>query len=290
MSLQHAYAFEAIGTHWSIETAKALSPAEMRHIHKIINDFDGAYSRFRDDSLVSEARAVAPGSVTFPDSIATLYNTYVKLERATDGAVNPLVGDTLEQLGYDATYSLRPTESVITKPPSLAKVITRSGTTLTYNQPVMLDIGAIGKGYLVDCVAAYIASKQQHYVIDAGGDLHISVQEPYVIGLEHPNDLSQVIGTLSFTHGSICGSAPNRRAWGEKLHHIVDARTGQPTDNDIIATWAIADSTMLADALATALFFTPADALQRQFGDFRYIIMRSDSHLEHNIIDNEEIQ
>lgn len=290
MPLQHTYQFEAIGTHWSIETAKALSQAETHRIHKIIDNFSGAYSRFRTDSLVSRARSEAPGSFTFPASIVTLHDTYVRLERATKGAVNPLVGGTLEQLGYDATYSLRLATSTAIKPPSLAKTIERSGTVLTYNQPVMLDVGAIGKGYLVDQVAAYLAKQHKHYVVDAGGDLAVATTKPYVIGLECPQDLDKVIGTVSLQHGSICGSAPNRRKWGEKLHHIIDARTGKPAESDIVATWAIADTTMLADALATALFFTPANVLQQQFGDFSYIIMRANSLLEHNVTKEEEIQ
>jgi thiamine biosynthesis lipoprotein len=290
MSLQHAYQFEAIGTHWSIETIKTLSQVEIRHIHTIIDDFDSVYSRFRADSLVSRARSEAPGSFKFPDNIALLYDTYIQLEKTTNGAVNPLVGATLEHLGYDAAYSLRPVEATVPKPLSLAKTIERNGTMLAYNRPVLLDIGAIGKGYLVDQVATYLAKQHGQYIVDAGGDLAVATDQPYIIGLENPQNLDQVIGTLSLQHGSICGSAPNRRKWGEKLHHIIDARTGKPAESDIVATWAIADTTMLADALATALFFTSADVLHQQFGDFSYIIMRANSHLEHNITKKEEIQ
>lgn len=283
MSLKHSYQFEAIGTHWSIETAAALTGAEMRHIHKIIDDFDSTYSRFRADSLVWRARSEAPGSFAFPASIAALHETYAQLERVTQGAVNPLVGDTLEHLGYDATYSLRPTRSAATKPQPLSKTIKRKGTTLTYNKPALLDIGAIGKGFLVDQVAAYVTEHHEQYVIDAGGDMTIVTDQPYVIGLENPWKLGEALTTVSLQHGSMCGSAPNRRTWGDKLHHIIDARTGDPADGGIIATWAIADTTMLADALATALFFAPAEVLQQQFGGFRYAIMKANSHLEHNL-------
>lgn len=285
MSLQHSYQFEAIGTAWSVETVQALSRAEIDYIHKLIDEFDSTYSRFRSDSLVSRARLSAPGTFEFPDSIATLYDTYAKLESITDGAVNPLVGQSLERLGYDAAYSLRPTGSKPTSPDSFTKTIGRNDVSLAYSKSALLDIGAIGKGYLVDQVAAYLAKHHDQYVVDAGGDLAVATQKPYIVGLECPQDLDRVMGTVSLQHGSICGSAPNRRKWGEGLHHIIDARTGKPIESDIVATWAIAGTTMLADALATALFFASADNLQQQFGDFRYAIMRANSHIEHNITD-----
>jgi FAD:protein FMN transferase len=284
-ALQYSYTFEAIGTPWVIETDTQLSKVVIGRIHEIVNDFDQTYSRFRLDSLVSRARAEAPGSFVFPDSIAALYDTYVKLERATDRAVNPLIGQTLEHWGYDANYSLSPAQSAPTLPSSLVEGISKSDTTLIYHQPALLDIGAIGKGYLVDMIAEYIAQYHQNYTVDAGGDIAVSTNDPYVIGLEHPLDFAKVIGTVSLQNQSICGSSPNRRSWGEGLHHIIDATTGHPIQSDIVATWAIADSAIIADALATALFFAPPKALYQHFGDFRYIIMRVDSSVEHNITD-----
>lgn len=102
------HVFEAIGTSWSIGTARPLSQTEILAIDTIMADFDAAYSRFRDDSLVSKARRASPGTFEFPASIEALFDTYSALSRATGGRVNPLVGTSLEQLGYDARYSLKP--------------------------------------------------------------------------------------------------------------------------------------------------------------------------------------
>lgn len=283
MALQSSYQFEAIGTLWAIETNTPLIEAERRYIHKIVDDFDQAYSRFRDDSLVSRARSDAPGLFIFPDSITPLYDMYARLEEITDGAVSPLVGETLERLGYDAQYSLKPVNDVSVRPTPFTETIKRSGSELSYSQSALLDIGAIGKGYLVDVIAHFISQNHSQYVVDGGGDMAIATSKPYVVGLEHPLDVSKVIGTVSLQNQSICGSSTNRRNWGKGLHHIIDARTGRPTQNDIIATWAIAGSTMLADALATALFFVPASELRQYFGDFQHVIMWSDLRVEHAI-------
>jgi thiamine biosynthesis lipoprotein len=274
------YTFEAIGTWWSIETDAPLNDDEKRSIHAAIADFDATYSRFRNDSLVMRARG--GGTFTFPSSIATLYDTYAALETCTDGAVNPLVGESLEQLGYDATYTLTQKGSTHI-PPSFTRTVRLNANTLTFTKPALLDIGAIGKGYLVDILADIVARSHPTYVIDGSGDIAVHTKTPDTIGLENPLDPTRVLGVVRLHNKSLCASATNRRAWGDGLHHIIDARTGKPTTTDIIATWAIADTTMLADALATGLFFTPPETLQQAFGSFNYVTIKKDGTVTHNI-------
>ena len=285
MALAHSYNFEAIGTLWSIETDQPLTKADRAGMRRLIDDFDKTYSRFRADSTVTRAYKHAPGSFVFPENIRALYDIYQKLERVTDGAVNPLVGKSLEHWGYDAQYRLRPATTPVQTVVPFADTVTLKDTTLIYVQPALLDIGAIGKGLLVDMVSEYVASSTGEYVVEAGGDMRIATRAPYVVGLENPNDLSQVIGTLEFTGKSICASSPNRRTWGKGLHHIIDARTGKPAQTDIIATWAIADTAMMADALSTALFFTTPEELQQVFGDFTYVVMKQNFEVVHNMTD-----
>jgi thiamine biosynthesis lipoprotein len=55
---------------------------------------------------------------------------------------------------------------------------------------------------------------------------------------------------------------------------MLDGTTGQPV-RTAVATWALADTAMLADALATALFFVPGDQLQEEF-DFSWLTVFSD--------------
>ena len=73
------------------------------------------------------------------------------------------------------------------------------------------------------------------------------------------------VNVLSGVRSSWDTSAANRRAWGEGLHHVLDARTGVPV-RAVAATWVVADTAMRADALATALFFDGGDALAHRWG------------------------
>ena len=149
-------------------------------------------------------------------------------------------------------------------------------------QESLLDFGAAGKGYLVDLLAELLLEHGvDNFVIDAGGDIRQHTNEHQgrtIVALENPHNPMEAIGSVSLHNGSICGSAPNRRQWGE-WHHIIDPHSLQPT-RDKAATWAIvADTerypTMLADGLATALFFVSSSRLT-DF-DFDYLVVKADN-------------
>jgi thiamine biosynthesis lipoprotein len=83
---------------------------------------------------------------------------------------------------------------------------------------------------------------------------------------------------VEVTDAALCASATNRRAWADGLHHVLDARTGEPV-RSIVATWAIAPTAMRADAAATALFFDGGPALAHEWGA-EWVRMTSDGRVE----------
>ncbi|MFJ9714205.1 FAD:protein FMN transferase [Streptomyces sp. NPDC101234] len=279
------FAFDAIGTRWSIETDTPLGTDLRRSLRRRIEDFDAVYSRFRPDSLVSRIAAASTGGrFTFPEDSRSLFDLYDRLSDLTDGAVDPLVGRDLELLGYDSACTLTPAPAPVrarharTRPSWHADVV-RDGTTLTTDRPLVLDIGAAGKGHLVDIVAGLLRDAgTSRFVIDAGGDLRHSGSDLLRVGLEHPFAPDRVIGVAQLHRQSLCASATNRRAWGPGLHHVLDGRTGLPT-GDVLATWAISDDAAVADALATALFFTEPHRLAAA-DRFTYVRVRSDGRVD----------
>ena len=77
---------------------------------------------------------------------------------------------------------------------------------------------------------------------------------------------------------ALCASATNRRAWGDGLHHVLDARTGLPV-RTVAATWAVAPTAMHADAIATALFFDGGPRLASEWG-VEWVRMATDGRVE----------
>jgi thiamine biosynthesis lipoprotein len=253
--------FEAIGTRWEIETAVELSGTERATVDGIIDRFDREWSRFREDSAVSQLGREG-GTLTAADAGAML-DAYRELSVATAGAVNPLVGDSLSALGYDAGYSLIASEPLVA-PASWTDRLHWTTDALTLDRPATIDVGALGKGRLVDLVLSALDGVSGRVVVDAGGDLAVRGGETR-IALEHPYDPARAIGVATIRDQALCASAINRRAWGDGLHHVLDARTGLPV-RTWAATWAIAPDAMTADAVATALFFDGGPELAARWG------------------------
>ncbi len=276
----HSISFDAIGTHWKIDALEALSGEVERAIHERIEKFDQAYSRFRSDSLVTKM-ADEGGTFTLPADAGPLFGLYETLYRTTQGAFTPLIGNVLSDAGYDASYSLAP-KSI--RPIEMwDDAITYSFPEITIKKGTLLDFGAGGKGYLVDLVADVLRSYHiSSYCIDAGGDMRYEDEQatPLRVGLEHPLDTTKAIGVATLTNQCIAGSAGNRRAWGE-YHHIIDPSTLRPTV-DVSATWVIAKTALVADALATCLFFVAPESLADEY-KFEYLILDKEMRVKRSV-------
>jgi thiamine biosynthesis lipoprotein len=282
--------FEAIGAPWQIETPAALPPTLVNAIHMRIEEYDATWSRFRDGSLVSQVSESA-GVWRFPADAADLFEFYRTLYEATAGTVTPLVGRRLEQLGYDRTYSLMPTvpgeqKTANSGIPAWDDVMQWDATslTLTTSEPIVIDIGAAGKGYLVDIVAGMLGEAGlDDYVVDGSGDIAHRGPTPVRVALEHPTDPTLAIGIFELRDGALCASAPGRRTWGNGLHHILDGLTGEPTSS-VAATWAAAPTALVADGMATALFFVSGETLAGETGipGLQYVRMFPTGRVEHS--------
>ncbi len=280
------YAFEGIGTHWEIETDEPLGDDLRMAILDRVEAFDRTYSRFRSDTLVAQLTRSRNGArVEFPADSIELFALYDQLYVATRGAVDPLVGEDLELLGYDADYSLTPhADSAEARDrPRWPDDVQREGRRLTTSRAVVIDVGAAGKGYLIDQIAAMLGRAGiERAVVDGSGDLRVRGDQAVRVGLEHPTSPGQAIGVAEVgrcrQRRALCASAVNRRRWGPGLHHVIDGRTGRPTEG-VLATWVLADRAAVADGVATALFFTEPDRLADRF-DYSYVRMLANGQVE----------
>jgi thiamine biosynthesis lipoprotein len=110
------------------------------------------------------------------------------------------------------------------------------------------DLGAIGKGFALDCIAALLRDWDcPSFLLVAGGSSILAGDQPeghlgWSCGLGE-DDSSQ---RLLLTHASLSGSG-----LAVKGNHILDPRTGQPALRQNRA-WVLADTASESDALSTA--------------------------------------
>lgn len=276
------YNFKAIGTTWTIDFFDANAPIQehllLQQIQELIAQFDQVYSRFRSDSTISRIAQKA-GVYEFSSDADQLFSTYYDLHQKTDGFFTPLIGQVLVDAGYDPTYSLEQKKQLQT-PPRWEEVLefkqsnVNKKSTLIVKQPVQLDFGAAGKGYLIDLVGAVLDTNHiKNYVINAGGDILHKGTDIVRIGLEDPHDTSKAVGICELNNKSIAGSSGNRRAWSTYTHIINPKTLVSPTN--IAALWVVADTAFIADALTTCLFFVEPETLSADYS-FEYCILYTD--------------
>ncbi len=272
----HSWSFDGIGTKWAIDIESDISYEQFKElkstIQTTVQKFDQYYSRFIPDSFVYSLTN-RKGIIEVEEDFISLLWLYLPLYHLTGGLFTPLVGHLLSQAGYDENYSFR--EKDLQDVPAFTDVVEIVDPThIDLKRPVLFDFGAIGKGYLIDKVAQLLRSSGiADYTVDAGGDIvcQTTHEKDLRVGLEHPFDLSKVIGAITLKNQAICGSAGNRRKWG-RFHHIMNPKTKQSPD-DVIAVWVIAQRCAVADGLSTCLFFVPPEKLLKQFS-FQYLIVK----------------
>lgn len=272
--------FEAIGTAWTIDIYQNLSEKEKSNILNLIQSrielFDKAYSRFREDSIVTEI-SKSSGLYTMPEDFNLMIETCKKLYDLSGGLFTPLIGQVLVDAGYDEKYSLKQNK-ILETPPIWEEVIEYKKPNLTIKKPALLDFGALGKGYLIDIIAELLEENGfDSYCVEAGGDMIYKGSESLKVGFENPNNTEQVIGVVNLKNESICGSSGNRRKWGN-FHHIINPKS-LTSPLEILSVWVIAESAIIADALSTCLFFISPDEFNKVY-NFEYLILRADFSIE----------
>lgn len=124
-----------------------------------------------------------------------------------------------------------------------------------------LGTGAIGKGYALDRASEILRDAGiSSFMIFGGGQVQaygMRGDRPYRVGIQHPRSPAKHIGFFETSDGSISTSGDYERALtgsdGERVHHILDPRTGLPSRASMAVT-VLSSSGLYADALSTAGF------------------------------------
>jgi thiamine biosynthesis lipoprotein len=138
-------------------------------------------------------------------------------------------------------------------------------------QGVMLDLGAIGKGYAVAQAADILRASGVNSALVHGGTSTVCAigqppdAESWKIAVEQPPGTSNLCGPwpppFSLRDESMSVSAVWGRSFvadGKRLGHVIDPRTGQPVNRALLAAVVLPSATE-TDALSTALLVLGAE-------------------------------
>jgi thiamine biosynthesis lipoprotein len=157
-------------------------------------------------------------------------------------------------------------------PPEVAEVLAlgerarvESGGAFDVRRPgphggLVLDPSGVVKGWAVQRAAApLLALDDTDVCLSAGGDMvcHVASpdREPWSVGVEDPLDPTRVLAVVPVRRGAVATSGHAHRG-----HHVVDPRTGRPTDGPWRTVSVAAASCLAANTAATAALVLGADA------------------------------
>ncbi len=138
-----------------------------------------------------------------------------------------------------------------------------NNTILLKDPEAAIDLGFIAKGYIADQLKEYLVSQGvTSALINLGGNVCVIGSKPdgssYTIGIQEPfAPTGTTLETLQVTDTSVVTSGTYERyfSYDDKLyHHILDATTGYPVDNQLTGITIICPSSTQADALSTTCF------------------------------------
>ncbi|KXK26419.1 MAG: Thiamine biosynthesis lipoprotein ApbE precursor [candidate division WS6 bacterium OLB20] len=255
---------EALGTLWYIRVYDDEFPYELQaEVTSVILSFQRDYSRFVRDSLLNRLNRTGRFSNP-PQALFEMCRQGEELRKLSGGAFNLSVCYVLVKEGYGNDFR----ERVANMSNSELRVpfVQLEPESIRLRDGVSIDLGAIGKGYLVDTVAKLLKSNGiQYFVINAGGDIYATTNhnERITCVLENPFNSREFIGTISLSNRGIACSSQNKRYWtsvvsGKRVAHLIDTKTFRPK-RGVAAVFTESETTATADAVSTALFVSDPD-------------------------------
>ena len=200
-------------------------------------------------------------------SVLPLIKRGAELSEASGGLMNPAIGKLIALWGFasdDPPHGPPPDDTAIQalldQHPSM-KDIAVDGINLRGTNPsVKLDFGAFAKGYAADRALERLREMGIHNaVVNAGGNLCAIGRHgdrPWRVGIRHPREPG-ILAWVEVEGDNECiiTSGDYERYFdyeGVRYDHIIDPRTGRPTQG-VASVTVFADQGDLGDAASTAL-------------------------------------
>ena len=271
---RHRITFDALGTDnvitaWGEGAEDGLVEARRRVLE--IHDEMNAFSTTSDVARVSQAAGGGATSVS-QDTMRVLACAK-RISEASGGAFDPTVRPVSalwhlsgpdvripDAAEVESVLGLVGWRDIELDAPSLTARLTRPGQAI--------DLGGIAKGYAADEARSALSRHGvESAIIDLGGNIVTMGSRPdgtpWRIGIQNPlSPRGELAMHVSACDAAIVTSGVNERFTirsGTLYHHVIDPRTGYPSQSGIASATVVAATSLVADALATAVLVLGAE-------------------------------
>ena len=233
-----------------------------------------AYVGASDVCYINHTAAERPARIV-PD-LFELLETARRLHDETEGAFDVTIGPLVRAWGFFRREGRMP------DPDELAAARERVGMehvilddrayTVRFAKPgIEINLGAIGKGYVIDRVVSQLREWGVRCALVHSGQSAIAGigappnDDGWRVGVADPRDPSKAFGALLLVDSAMSVSGNWEQFFeldGKRYCHILDPRTGRPA-RGILSTTVTAASAAIADALSTAFFVMGVEQTRR---------------------------
>ncbi len=241
--------------------------SELGEYHRLFTIYE-TYDGLENLCTINEKR-----TVSVDKRIIDMLLFAKEMHALTDGKVNIAMGSVLsiwhayrEEGKKDPSYAkLPPMDSLMeaAEHTDIQNMVIDAETntvTLTDSE-MLLDVGAIAKGYAVEMAAKSLQNRGiSGYLINVGGNVRAvgakSGESGWIAGIDNPNHGDDYLAMLMLKDNSLVTSGSYQRYYtvdGKEYHHIIDPKTQMPADL-YTSVSVVCQSSAMGDALSTALF------------------------------------
>ena len=233
----------------------------------LIDELEAQLSVFRDSSEISFInREAATRAVVVEHSLFDLLSLCKSLYEQTDGAFDVTAGALTRCWGFlrrsgriPSTEELDHARSLVGSDRLLLDQQTR--TIRFVREGMEVNLGSIGKGYALDCVARAMRDRVASALLNAGASSMYAVgagdrNEGWSVGLRDPRNKHRRLGRLRLRDCALSTSGSEEQFFeheGQRYGHIIDPRSGWPAQR-LTTVSVVARSAAISDALATAFY------------------------------------
>jgi thiamine biosynthesis lipoprotein len=239
-----------------------LASAALQSAERLFQEVEARFGRFRPGSELVQLNRTQDETLRVSPDLAELVELALAAARASDGIFDPTVIDALEAAGYDRSIELirtggtHPPRRVAPQPGRWRQVvIDTTGGTVRLPAGVRLDLGGIGKGWAADRAGAMLQPFGAG-MVSAGGDIRAWGDQPgaqpgqgWLVALDHPEQPGVDLAWLWVRDGAVATSSITARRW-QGGHHLINPRTAQPADSDLLSVAALAPTVVQAEVAA----------------------------------------
>ncbi len=247
-----AHHFEALGTSCSL-FGVGVTRTQLLQAEFWVRALGMRVTRFSDRSELSLLNGAEGEWVEVSAEMESLLREALRAYELSAGLVNAAVLPSMLAIGYTRSLAagLSAAKLEDARPaPALTHVLSVRQGRARLEVGCALDLGGIAKGWMADRVAARLGPNA---LANLGGDLRAVGPGPNGDGW--PVGFAGV--TVMLRDQGAATSSVRRRRWGD-LHHLIDPRTGLPSQSGLEEVSVVANTGCDAEVVAkTALLLGP---------------------------------